>query len=119
MAQDYDLSDLPVHIPEYFLKPPPLVDELETETSQVQQETIAECLPLLAAVANPVNSPLDFNDYGVPSLKRESHVAFLEQNLARFPAQFVGLDASRPWMVYWGLVGLYLLGEDVSVKRER
>ncbi|KAI9825473.1 MAG: CAAX farnesyltransferase (FTase) subunit beta [Thelocarpon impressellum] len=28
-------------------------------------------------------------------------------------------DASRPWLLYWALTGLFLLGEDVSQYRER
>jgi protein farnesyltransferase subunit beta len=29
------------------------------------------------------------------------------------------MDASRPWMVYWALAGLSLLGEDVTRVRQR
>jgi len=31
----------------------------------------------------------------------------------------VGVDSSRPWMVYWALMGLHLLGEDVVPFRSR
>jgi protein farnesyltransferase subunit beta len=106
-------------IPFYYRREPPLLDALETETSIVQSETVNACLPLLNEVDDLDRSPLDFNDFGLPHLEKEKHIEFLHENLAEFPAPFVGLDASRPWMVYWALLGLYLLGEDVSVFRSR
>jgi protein farnesyltransferase subunit beta len=106
-------------IPPYFQKAPPLVDHLETETSIVQEETIKDCLPLLNQIDDPKYSPYDFNEFGLPCLEKDKHVEFLLENLAEFPAPFVGIDASRPWMVYWALLGLYLLGEDVSRFRSR
>ena len=36
-----------------------------------------------------------------PSLHRDDHVSFLLSGLDRLPRQFSGLDASRPWFVYW------------------
>ncbi|KAK7899896.1 CAAX farnesyltransferase (FTase) subunit beta [Exophiala xenobiotica] len=106
-------------MPAYFRQPPALVDGLETETSKLQSATLDECLPLLMAVDDPSRTPFDFNEFGLPSLEREDHANFLHENLAEFPAPFVGIDSSRPWMVYWALLGLYLLGEDVSPFRAR
>ncbi|KAJ9499337.1 CAAX farnesyltransferase (FTase) subunit beta [Exophiala xenobiotica] len=106
-------------MPAYFRQPPALVDGLETETSKLQSATLHECLPLLTAVDDPSRTPFDFNEFGLPNLEREDHANFLHENLAEFPAPFVGIDSSRPWMVYWALLGLYLLGEDVSPFRAR
>ena len=106
-------------IPSYFRKQPPLLDDLESETSIVQAETLKECVPLLNRVDELNNSLNDFNEFGIPSLDKKSHGEFLHDNLDEFPAPFVGLDASRPWLVYWALLGLYLLGEDISVFRSR
>ena len=106
-------------IPSYFRSHPPLVDSLESETAVVQDETLNECLPLLNQVDEPNRSPFDFNQFGLPHLEKEKHIEFLHENLAEFPAPFVGIDASRPWMIYWALLGLYLLGEDISVFRSR
>jgi len=114
-----DSGSLLQSIPWYFLQPPILQDPLATQTSSLQQQTVQECLPLLRGVDDLTRSPFDFNEYGIPKLEREDHINFLHQNLAQFPAPFVGVDASRPWMVYWGLIGLYLLGEDVSALRAR
>ncbi|KIW11531.1 hypothetical protein PV08_10832 [Exophiala spinifera] len=106
-------------VPAYFRHPAPLLDNLETDTSRLQSATINECLPLLNAVEDPTRSPFDFNEFGLPSLEKEEHIQFLQENLGEFPPPFVGIDASRPWMVYWALLGLYLLGEDVSPFRSR
>jgi protein farnesyltransferase subunit beta len=113
------LDEYTVSIPAHFLASPPIQDGLATETSKAQQDTIAECLPLLNAVQDPARSPLEFNDHGVPRLVRQEHVDFLRQSLGEFPAAFVAADASRPWMVYWALMGLYLLGDDVTQYRDR
>ena len=109
------INGLPVSVPVFFLRPPLLNNDLETQTSQAQAETLDECLPLLGAINDPTRSPFEFNDFGVPELRTEDHLDFLHQNLAQFPPQFVGIDASRPWMVYWALLSLHLLGQDVSV----
>jgi protein farnesyltransferase subunit beta len=106
-------------IPRYFGQLPPLIDDLKTQTSTVQGETIEECLPLLNAVNDASLNPSDFNEFGLPILEREKHVEFLQENLLEFPHYFVTIDASRPWMVYWALLGLHLLGEDVSTFRSR
>lgn len=114
-----DTDHFPGLVPGHFLRPPPLQDELTTATSESQQETLAQCLPLLGAVGDPSRNPFEFNEHGVPELRKEEHVDFLQENLSQFPAPFVGLDASRPWLVYWGLMGLYFLGEDVTLRRRQ
>jgi protein farnesyltransferase subunit beta len=119
MFQLSEDAEFPALVPRHFLKPSPLEDELTTQSSEVQQETVAECLPLLGIAGDPSRDPFEFNEFGVPELRKEDHIAFLQQNLSQFPAPFVGLDASRPWLVYWGLLGLYFLGEDITVYRKR
>lgn len=103
----------------HFMQLPPIQDDLATETSFAQQDTVAECLPFLKGVDDPTRSPFEFNEHGVPRLDRQGHIDFLHQSLEEFPAGFVAVDASRPWMVYWALMGLYLLGEDVTQYRDR
>jgi len=104
--------------PNLFTSLPPIRDPLVTETSIVQDETVQRCLPSLAGTEIG-KSPLDFNVYGLPYLERRKHVRFLHARLQDLPSGFVGYDASRPWIVYWALTGLSLLGEDVSIYRER
>ena len=108
-----------VTIAEAFVSPPLLRDEIITSTSEAQDETLHSCLPFLKAAFDPTRSPLDFNQHGVPRLNRNEHVRYLERALEKFPASYVGLDSSRPWMVYWGLMGLVFLGEEVESFRER
>lgn len=45
-----------------------------------------------------------------PPLRRAEHVAFLRAGLRRVPAGYAGLHASQPWLLYWMLHGLDLLG---------
>lgn len=106
-------------VPLHFIRLPPIHDDLVTDTSSAQQETVRECLPHLKGINDPSKSPFDFNEHGIPRLDRRAHIRFLHQSLEEFPAAFVAIDASRPWMVYWALMALYLLGEDVSQYRDR
>ena len=106
-------------IPLAFSTPPPIRDSLVTATSSAQDENIQETLPLITAISSSSRHPTEYNEYGVPRLDRLRHINFLKNGLQDSPASFVSLDASRPWMVYWSLMGLYLLGEDVTQYRTR
>ncbi|KAI0113242.1 terpenoid cyclases/Protein prenyltransferase [Daldinia grandis] len=101
-------------IPDLFTSWPPIREAFATATSNVQAITVNECLPFLAAQVDNVS----YNKYGLPRLDRERHIKFLRKNLAPLSARFVMLDASRPWILYWCLNGLSLLGDDVSVYRD-
>ncbi|KAI8173014.1 hypothetical protein K4K51_010438 [Colletotrichum sp. SAR 10_75] len=105
-------------VPALFTTPPPVRDALPTATSKLQDDTLRQCLPFLAAdpgstAANPAR-----NAHGVPALLRDNHVKFLEKQLGRFPAPYVAADASRPWFLYWSLNALALLGYDTAVYRD-
>lgn len=106
-------------VPPIFAQPPALKDKLTTRTSTDQVETVQECLPYLKGIDDPANDPFDFNEHGVLRLNRDEHIEYLKDHLGNFPATYVGIDASRPWIMYWGLMGLYLLGEDVTKYRAR
>ena len=106
-------------VPELFTTLPPIRDVLSTETSTLQDRMVQECLPYLLVVEGPSKSPFDFNSHGLPRLDRESHVEYLHGSLGKLPRGFVGADASRPWLLYWALTGLYLLGEDISHYRDQ
>lgn len=115
--QGQTVEEAPLYppIPVLFSSPPPIRDELETESSEVQDETVEACLPFL--VGNPHNHEL--NSYGIPKLQRDLHIAFLRNMLGKYPGKFMAMDASRPWIFYWAIVGLAMLGVDVSEYRER
>lgn len=100
-------------IPDLFTTQPPVKDGLETNTSEVQGETVDVCLPYLAGRGHD-----EHNSHGLPHIYRKKHIAFLHSQLGKLPAPFVGADASRPWFLYWCLNALRLLGEDVSSYRE-
>lgn len=106
-------------VPDLFISPPPIRDDLITETTVLQDETVQECLPYLSGTVDLSKGPFDFNPHGLPPVEREKHVAFLHNVLRTLPAAYVGYDASRPWILYWALTGLYLLGDDISQYRER
>ncbi|PSN60944.1 terpenoid cyclases/Protein prenyltransferase [Corynespora cassiicola Philippines] len=93
----------------------PLRDQLETDTSEAQDETLEAVLPFLEG--NPNDFPL--NPFGLPQLHREKHVAFLKNTLGDYPPGFAAMDAARPWLVYWSLQGLTALGHDISEFRDR
>lgn len=103
-------------VPALFTELPLIRDSLSTETTELQQETVQKCLPFLKATRNQSEQ---YNRYGVPGLLRDEHIAYLYDSLEDFPDTFVSLDASRPWMTYWALAGLALLGEDTRRVRER
>ena len=112
-----DAPDGP-NVPAIFKSPAPIRDSLVTETSRLQAETVKECLPFLSGAGT--RSLFDYNEYGVPSLEREKHIDYLHDRLAhQLPAGFVAFDAARPWLVYWTLTGLCLLGENVDRYRAR
>ena len=105
------------NVPAIFKALPPIRDSLLTETSVIQDETVKECLPLLAGAGT--RSLFDYNEHGVPSLEREKHIDYLHERLGQLPAGFVAFDAARPWLIYWTLTGLCLLGENVDRYRAR
>ena len=104
-------------IPALFTQPPPIRDPLVTESIDLQDATLDKCLPFLKGIHSTQKGP--FNACGVPALQRDDHVAYLYDALEDYPAGFVAMDASRPWMVYWALAGLALLGEDITRVRQR
>ncbi|KAJ8122563.1 hypothetical protein ONZ43_g1274 [Nemania bipapillata] len=108
------LSEAYYQIPDLFTTKPPIKDSLVTETSTKQDAVEGNCRAFLQGKREPV----PVNIHGVPSLDRARHIKFLEGNLGPLPGAFKMSDASRPWMFYWCLNGLSLLGADVSKYRE-
>ncbi|KAL5343705.1 terpenoid cyclases/protein prenyltransferase alpha-alpha toroid [Aspergillus crustosus] len=119
LEQTFKMAEPTTHpaIPTVFIELPMIRDTLITETTELQHETLEKCLPLLKGIHASQKGLL--SPYGVPPLKRDEHIGYLYDSLEDYPAGFVGMDASRPWMVYWALAGLSLLGEDVSKYRQR
>ncbi|CAG9943834.1 unnamed protein product [Clonostachys rosea f. rosea IK726] len=101
-------------IPALFTSAPPIRDSLTTQTSESQDETVKVCLPFLSG-----QEPGTRNDYGIPHLSRDRHIKFLQTQLGELPGAFKAMDPGRPWIFYWCLAALTLLGEDVVSYRER
>lgn len=108
-------------LPNWLKSIPTIPKDLETETSEDQKETAEECLPFLLGTYVPKDGAWAFetNEYGLPRLERPKHVKYLKGALGRLPPGFAALDASRPWMLYWCLTGLSIMGEDVSIYRKK
>lgn len=102
-------------IPRMFTSKPPILDMLSTPSSYVQDETVQECLPYLTGY----ELQGDLNACGIPHLDRPRHIAFLQKQLGMLPGAFKSADASRPWIFYWCLAGMDLLGEDVTPFRQK
>ncbi|XP_021811003.1 protein farnesyltransferase subunit beta-like isoform X1 [Prunus avium] len=49
-------------------------------------------------------------------LKRENHIDYLKGGLRQLPSSFCVLDALRPWVCFWNLHSLALLGESVDAQ---
>jgi protein farnesyltransferase subunit beta len=88
----------------------PIKDSLVTDTSETDAETAKVILPYLEG------NPNDFslNTFGIPNLQRPKHDPFLRKQLGDWPAQAAGLDAARPWIMYWSLQGLTAMGADIT-----
>lgn len=101
-------------MPNIFRSAPVIQDALVTDSSQLQDDTLDECLPFLTGYGHE-----HCNMHGIPPLLRGRHVKFLHKQLGMLPPTYKSADASRPWVIYWCLAALSLLGEDVASYRSR
>lgn len=101
-------------VPQLFTSLPPIRDALVTDTSLSQDQTARDCLPLHASTSR---SLFDLNPQGIPRLNREAHIRFLSEAIQN--AKHIPYDALRPWIVYWTLTGLSVLGENLERWRNR
>ena len=109
---DKGIDDLP--IPELFTSLPPIRDPLVTATSLSQDETAEHCLPFHTGTSG---SLLDLTSQGIPRLNQEDHIRFLKHVIQN--AKYIPYDALRPWVIYWSLTGLSVLGADLTEWRDR
>ncbi|CAD7968730.1 unnamed protein product [Amoebophrya sp. A120] len=99
----------------YPTKPTPTTLEQE-ET----EEKVLNCFKqfLLNQLGNKPNA--EFNtetDETAIKIHKEKHLNYLQKAIFSIPQQFSGLDASRPWFVYWILHALELLREEEFIER--
>lgn len=101
--------------PALFCTLPLLRDSLQTKTSKAQDKVAETCRQYMTGEELEFDDP---NSHGVPYLQIARHIKFLRKGLGRLPEQYQAADASRPWMIYWGLAGLASLGEEITEYRE-
>lgn len=58
------------------------------------------------------------NQLGMLQLQRDKHIEFLTKALRQLGPSFCTLDANRPWLCYWILHSIALLGESVDDELE-
>ena len=105
-------------LPPWLSNPSALIDQPETASSRLQCETAHECMPFLLSGHDDPDIPVHLNEHGLRRLDRSTHIRYLKNALGEYPGRYAGYDASRPWLVYWSLTGLALLGDDISEYRE-
>ena len=88
-------------------------EEVFTASSVEQRTTEDSCLRLFEKSETNLS---DLDDY--PTLNRSKTVSFLLKGLHGLSEGYECLDASRPWLVYWILHSLELLGEINSLTDE-
>ena len=79
-----------------------LLDDYEDQSSSIQNDGLSN--------GKNCNSSSSFDPYAI-RLLRSAHTSYLTNALTnKLPRGFVSLDSSHPWMVYWCLHSLDLLG---------
>lgn len=96
-----------IDAPLWMRPPSPIQEDFPTRSSDLVEDTAEDCLPLLLRSTS-----------GLPHLAKEKHIPYLKGILGKLPSGFAGLDASRPWLLYWSLLALSLMEYDVSTYRE-
>ncbi|EFP81462.2 uncharacterized protein PGTG_07083, partial [Puccinia graminis f. sp. tritici CRL 75-36-700-3] len=102
-------------MPRYPLLPTPF-DNLKTATSQNQLSTESDIIKYLEPFAsfNPQNSSKESRSIDSVKLASSSHITYLYPKIFELPGQWIALDASRTWIMYWVLGSLSML--DVKIK---
>ncbi|CAD7948876.1 unnamed protein product [Amoebophrya sp. A25] len=91
-------------------------DDLPTPSSssvsmREQRETEETVLGLFREFLAEHSGMKDYKDEAI-RLHREKHIDWLHKAIYGIPRQFSGLDASRPWFVFWICHALELLRDD-------
>lgn len=74
------------------------VEDFETATSIEQRQVEADVLKLYKLNKEPL-------------LTRQKHISLLKKSLTNLSETYECLDSSRPWLCYWNLHSLQILGE--------
>jgi protein farnesyltransferase subunit beta len=91
-----------------------------TATLTEQAETEELILDLLELTASPNEKASLSNPGSNLQLRKGEHVTYVCSTVNHLPAPYVSLDASRPWLLFWTMHSLDLLGcalDDETKKR--
>lgn len=105
--------------PVWLCEKQPVDNEPESLSTELEAETTELCLPLLLHHSQEGRKPVLRDAFGLPLLKREEHGMFCQHMLGALPAFMASLDASRPWLLYWSLNAMAILGAPVWQVAER
>ncbi|CAM8976567.1 unnamed protein product [Rhodiola kirilowii] len=88
---------------------PSAIPEL-TETLRKQREVERDVFHIYDYF---YSAPREYQD-AMLRLRRDNHIEYLTKGLRQLPPSFCVLDANRPWLCYWMVHSLALLGETVD-----
>ncbi|KAJ8045286.1 Protein farnesyltransferase subunit beta [Holothuria leucospilota] len=89
-----------------------LVDDGISSLSSQEQESVEESVGQKFSLFHQW-AEREGEDFKWPPLNKEKHLHYLHKGLHHLPEGYECLDASRPWICYWILHSLYLLGEKI------
>ena len=92
------------HLPSNSHPTPTLAEQLETE----------DLLESLLSITAPLDAPQN-----PTTLRRGEHNVFLGSSLFKLPGGYVALDASKPWLMFWSLQSLDILGISLDDELKR
>jgi protein farnesyltransferase subunit beta len=103
-----------VPLPSNAFATPTLTEQAETE------HFISDLLSLFSPTPSPSSAPTPPATHNtgadavsttrLPALRKGEHAMFLSSTFFKLPAAYVSLDASRPWLMFWSVHSLDLLG---------
>ena len=112
----------PLHPSIHALPHTPFLSDNHPTATAVEQEETEQLIEALLDSVPPLEVTAEQNgkaeakiepsngDVQKTSLRTAEHQKFLASTLFRLPAPYVALDASRPWLVYWTVHSLDILG---------
>lgn len=81
-----------------------------TDTLLEQRDTEDRLSDVLSDVAPALVPREPATAGGTTTLRKAEHALFLHSMFYRLPAPYVSLDASKPWLMYWTVHSLDLMG---------
>jgi protein farnesyltransferase subunit beta len=90
----------------YALPHTPLPSNAHPSATLSEQSETEQLIAELLVLTTPVHATGD----DATILRKEEHTQFLASTFFKLPAGYVALDASRPWLMFWTVHSLDILG---------